>query len=51
MGPTACKNYMEPTGRDLGLVTSGITDWNITSVAGKEPELVLQVERYQLDIM
>ncbi len=24
--------------------------WNITSLAGKEPELVLEVEQYQLDV-
>ncbi|KAK9514754.1 hypothetical protein VZT92_025444 [Zoarces viviparus] len=25
--------------------------WNVTSLAGKEPELVQEVERYQLDIV
>jgi len=25
--------------------------WNVTSLAGKEPELVREVERYQLDMV
>ena len=36
---------------DLRLLKLAIRTWNITSLMGKEPGLVWEVERYQLDIV
>lgn len=40
----------------MGAVTPGNADrfyglWNVTSFAGKEPELMMEMEWYQLDIV
>ena len=43
-------------GKDLGMLTPDTADWslgmwNVTTLAGKEPELVWEVQRYLLDIV